>query len=326
VDWGPGKGGQGKGKGEQDGEPQPGDGDEPGKERGDGGNDPSLVDIPLDVWGSMLGEEIELPNLRRLEGESDRMTRVIGRHKQKKTGIPRYDLIARQALKLGISDLVGEKNGNVENVIDEMLKQPVDTFNRGLKRLRTQDWFVKGDRPRVDPDLNVAVYIQLDFSGSMMGWIDTVKKMSADLRALLLTKYKTVKIYFVPFDGKAVVVEELEDMLKMFLGGGTSYGEGFRTVKNHMDEHHPYSDWDRIPLIFGDLMDFPQPQDTQAFDELAALSQFVGVIHTGGWQSPYSEMFQARRQSDEFFGYEILENPESYAPIVFRALFRNPPK
>jgi uncharacterized sporulation protein YeaH/YhbH (DUF444 family) len=327
VDWGPGKpnGGQ-TGPGDQDGEPQPGD--DPSNGRGDDENDPSWVEIPPDIWGQLLGEEIELPNLRRLEGESERMARIVGRHKRQKAGIPRFDLISREALKLGISDIIGESNGNLESVVQELIENPLATYNRGLNRLRSQDWFVKGFRPRIDPDINVAVYIQLDFSGSMGGWIPTVKKIAADLRALLMTKYKTVKIYFVPFDGRAIVVEDLDEMLRMELGGGTSYGRGFKETREHMDKFHPYGNWDRIPVIVGDLIDSPTAQDTEEFETLAGRSQYVGVLRTGtyDWPNGYSAFFEARKATDEYLGYETLATPAEYAPIIFRALFKNPPK
>jgi uncharacterized sporulation protein YeaH/YhbH (DUF444 family) len=326
VDWGPRPQDGQSGPGDQDGEGQPGD--DPAQGRGDESNDPSWVEIPPDIWGQLLGEEIELPNLRRLEGESDRMSRIVGRHLKQKAGIPRFDLISRQALKLGISDIIGESNGNLDSVVQELIENPLATYNRGLNRLRSQDWFVKGFRPRISPDLNVAVYIQLDFSGSMAGWIPTVKKMAADLRALLMTKYKTVKIYFVPFDGRAVVVEDLEEMLRMHLGGGTSYGKGFKETREHMDKFHPYANWDRIPVIIGDLIDSPTAQDTEEFETLAARSQYVGVLKTGeySWPNGYSGFFESRKQTDEYLGYETLATPNDYAPIIFRALFKNPPK
>ncbi len=332
INWGPGKPPQGEGKPDQDGEPaEPRPGEDPADGHGGDPNDPDFVDIPPGIWGRILSEEIELPNTRPLDDDDNRRTKVLGKKARRKAGTARPELISREAFKLGISDLQNESEfDHPDDMLDALTEDPQGTHARGFRLLREQDWWVKGTRYKPNPDIKAVMYIVVDLSGSMSQWFNTVKKMSVDLRALLQAKYPSVEIRYVPFDGDAHVLENVDDLLRIQLAGGTSYGKAFGATHKHMDANFPYSEWDRYVVVQGDLIDFPSEPDLDNFKKMHERAQYTGVLHTGGWdfggEESYSGMFQQKKIDDPFFGYEKIASPGDYAPIIYRDLFKNPPK
>lgn len=331
VHWGEGEDPRGKPKPNEDGEPSDQEeGDEPGgNQNGGEANEPEYVDVPPDIWGRMLAEEIELPNTRPLDDEDNRRTKVLGKKARRKAGIAKPELISREAFKLGIANLQEEAGlDHPDDLLDALTEDPQSVHASGFRLLREQDWWVKGTRYKPNPDIKAVVYVVVDLSGSMSAWFSTVKRMSADLQALLRAKYPQVEMRFVPFDGNAIVLDDVDKLLRISLGGGTSYGQAFKATRDHMDKNFPYVEWDRYVVIQGDLIDSPQGEDWSSFEQMHRRAQYTGVIQTGGWPGwgGYTDKFLELKAQDEFFGFEEVQNPGDYAPIIYRALFKNPPK
>jgi len=331
--------GEGNGSGDDDGD---GDGDQDGDGRdpGEGGNDISYVDIPLDLYAKLLDEYVELPNLRPKEGRTTAKETHLKGEINRRQGIPVTASIARKAFKRGWGDIAAEQQReslkedqavNPDEIKLRKMPHPSQVLRRGLSLLQSSDWVVRNEDVKKTPDINAVIIMCLDMSGSMSGIEDVVKKMFFDLRAILKNKYKRLEFRFIAFDYGATVFDDFHKFLKARLGGGTSYSLAFKKAIE-VQKDFPESKWDRYVITAGDLEDHGDDQAKAYFDEAAKMSSYSAVMRTnsypheeGGWGT-WEPFFLERLQSDPYFGYVDVSPPESYNVSIFRKLFRNDEK
>jgi len=313
IGWGP-KPGQGQGEGEGE---EPG-GTDPSEE----GGEREFEHISLDDYADAMGEEITLPNLRPKPGMDRNKEDEMSGRRTRQTGVAVNRQIARNAFRRGFPTQEEIEEG--ANPYD-----PSGILRRGMGRLRKEtDWVVRDFEVKPSPDLNAVVFFKMDMSGSMDWYKKVAKQIVYDMRAILKRKYKNVTFVFITFNDKAYVFDNEKDFFAFKPNGGTRYATGFRkTLELH--ENYPANKWDRFSVVVGDLDETYGPEEKQSFDELKEASQYIAVVRTHTPPTYWDELanyFKGEAAGDEFVGYLDVIPPESYAPIMFRTLFKNDPK
>jgi uncharacterized sporulation protein YeaH/YhbH (DUF444 family)/spore cortex formation protein SpoVR/YcgB (stage V sporulation) len=301
---------------------------EPGEGKG-GGDDPTYVDIPLDLYHQIIAEELELPNLRPLDGESERMTRVrVG----SQVGDRRPLVVKRTAKRLyalGIAALGLEEEEGAD-VSDR------DVIEAGTHVAGKTDLYTKASRMKPDPDISAHITIIADNSGSMGDELPKLRNMIFNLRMLLKKKYKQIIFTYIAFDGKAHVFEDHEEdkFFKVQLGGGTDYAIGTEKAIE-VQEKFPELQYDRFAFMMGDLYESHSDRVAAATEKLKGQSRFFGVVKFPiGWGAapgqstgPLEDYYADLSRKDEFAGFvEVEPGPDFDVLKVFKTLFKTEDK
>ncbi len=314
----------GNGKGKGNGEP----GDEPGgDDAGQGGMDPSYVDIPFDRYSSILGENIELPNLNPKAGGIRSKSEEPDGEVYNRMGRKVMPTIGKRAYGLGL--YTDEAEDSVDGG-EEDEEDPADIILRGLEIIRPSDIVVESFSKTKEPDINAQVTIAMDLSGSMIPYYAVAKKVIYDLKALLAANYPKLVFRFVVFDSEAHAYEDEDEFFRAKLGGGTNYKAGFEKVLE-VQEEFPIAKWDRFVVAIGDLEDFFDPSElSPTVDQVYDQSSYMGVVKVGryweGFENKLAEFFQQMSSSRDWLGYVDLEDRDNPRIEDFRKLFKNDEK
>jgi sporulation protein YhbH len=235
--FGKNQGGVGSGEGEVGdpvgGQPQEGDG------RGEAGDSPGEhileVDLTLEELAKILGEELELPNIK------PKGKRTIMAEKE------RYSSIRRQG--------------------PESLRHFKRTFVRALRRQIAMGMY-DPDNPRIIPikadkvykswqithvpESNAVIFYMMDVSGSMGDeqkelvrttafWIDT----------WLRSQYRTIESRYITHDAAAREVDQ-ETFYKTRESGGTAISSAYRLCSDLLDQNYSQEDWNIYCFHFSD--------------------------------------------------------------------------
>ncbi|MBY0369321.1 SpoVR family protein [bacterium] len=300
--------------GEEEGEGDPEPGQDPGDQAGEGESDEGYVEIPPELYAKVLGETIELPNLRPKGVHSPEKERMVEGGNQRRDGEAYTARILRQAYRRAMV-----ANRDEETPRRELLRQ-------GIRLLRPSDWHVRDHDEEKRPEINAQVTYVLDGSGSMMGErLRVAKKVAYDLKVLLEQKYPKVVFRYVIFDSAAHVYVDAEEFFSREFGGGTDYATGLRKVVK-VQEDFPRAKWDRYVVGLGDLEDFDIPETISALAKVLEQTEFTAFVKTAraGWTSELEKHMRRLEADDPYFGFHDLDNSLNYSPIIFRRLFKKP--
>jgi sporulation protein YhbH len=267
------RGGVGQGDGDV-GDPVGGDDgqeDGQGKAGQDAGEHVLEVDVTLDELASILGEELELPDIQ------DKGKSKITSAKDRYTGIRR--------------------------VGPESLRHFKRTYREALKRMIAAGTF-KPDRPivvpipddkrfrswktDVEPVANAVIIYMMDVSGSMGDeqkeivriesfWIDTWLK----------AQYKGLESRYIIHDAVAREVDR-DTFFHTRESGGTMISSAYKLCLKMIEEDYPSSEWNIYPFHFSDGDNWSM-DDTLTCVELlkAKLLPQVNMFGYGQVESPY---------------------------------------
>ena len=276
---GQGEGGDGDPEDQDDADEQ--DGDPEDSETGEGGNDPSEVEVPLADWGKALQEEIGLPNMRITQhGESKLFKRKKNGAIKRNWGEVVYRRTVPAALLYPIADSVlNDEEFDFSNIVDALIE--------GIPRIMPADYMVRNHKEVPKPQNKAVVVVVMDFSGSMQG---EAHKMAANLvynfKALMLSEYEDIEFRYVVYDTQAQEFTE-DDVFgsnPKFLGGGTSNVAGYKKAEEVLAEYS-YDEWNKYVLGIGDAGAPDGPETVQVLDRIYPETQSISFVYTnnGYW-------------------------------------------
>lgn len=233
----PQQGGVGQGEG-QPGDPVDGQGQQqPGQ--GEAGSDEGSkeleVELTLEELASILGEELELPNIepkgkKSIQSTTDRYT-SIGT-----TGpdsLRHFKRTYREALKRQIS--LGAYDS----------KNPVIIPIRNDFRYRSAN-------AKVEYENAAVVIYMMDVSGSMGDeQKEIVRTESFWINLWLKSQYKDIEIRYIIHDATAKEVDE-ETFFRTRESGGTLISSAYKLCKEIIDADYDPSEWNIYPFHFSD--------------------------------------------------------------------------
>jgi sporulation protein YhbH len=268
------QGGAGQGDGEP-GDPVGGEqGDEPGdgKQAGQGAGEHIVeVDVTLDELAAILGEELELPDIR------DKGKSKIINAKDRYTGVRRigpeslrhFRRTYREALKRQIS--MGQYSR----------ERPIVVPIPDDKRYRS--W-----KTESEPVANAVIVYMMDVSGSMGDeQKEIVRIESFWIDAWLQRQYKGLESRFIIHDAVAREVDR-ETFFHTRESGGTMISSAYKLCAQLIDDHYPPEEWNIYPFHFSDGDNWSM-DDTLACVELLKqkLLPRVNMFAYGQVESPY---------------------------------------
>lgn len=286
----PGQNGDGEGEESEEGE----QGEEPGEGQSGGPGADSDLEVPLELYGKLLADELELPNLRRTEGESEDTVRVKKGKIKKPNGELLWHHIAMRAYELQLAVL--KKEGKPIDKIN-----PFHAIREGMKYIQPNDYIVRDKIEKPKPDFDAVLVVNVDLTGSMMGdRIKMAKNLVFNLKALLSAQYKNVKIHYVGFDSTAQEYPESK-IWTAWKGGGTAYAPALKEDQKILAKY-PTSRWNHFVLTIGDGETGDGAEYVSILNEMSKHLQYAGLAITtdaGPWAGGYEQFLQ---QVDAFKG------------------------
>lgn len=312
--------GQGQGESEeQEGDPEDGDPEE--SEAGEGGQDPSEVEIPLADWGKALQEELGLPNLRlTLHGESRFM-------KKKKLGTihrDHGDIVYRKTLPAALlypmaDDILNDKDFDFGNIVDKIME--------GITHIGPADYVVRNHKEVPKPHNKAVVVVVMDFSGSMQGAPhQAAANLVYNFKALLMSQYEDIEFRYVVYDTQAREFTEDQVFGKnpQFLGGGTSNIAGFEFAEKVLEEYN-YDEWNKYVLGLGDAGANDGAETVEVMNRMYKESQYMAYVFTdNGWgaDQDYLTAMKGFSESHKWAGYSELKDASQKSVLkVLKELF-----
>ncbi|MDB5037762.1 MAG: hypothetical protein JWQ35_1290 [Bacteriovoracaceae bacterium] len=317
--WGPGDGdgdGSGDREANDDDEDKPQPGDDPAHGQDDSHQDPTEIDVPIDVVSAFLREMIELPRLKPKTGLTDITYDIREGAVRKPAGQPLYSRMFPSVLVLG-------RNSLIRQGIDPDKLDGAEIAREGMKFVQQSHVVVK-DREEVQiPDVNAFVLIAIDLSGSMWGWpIEASKKFMFNLNAALKTKYKNIKFAYTSLDGKGKIYYNEEEFWKAWFGGGTDYSEGFKSAEEELHKYNP-SSWDRYYIPIGDSGTGNPAESIDLLKKILDQIEYTAYIHVNQGYSFGGFQTEAKRVLDAhpYGGYAELDPVPGSDLVALRTLF-----
>lgn len=278
----PNEGGSGDGEGEgedgEDGEPQPG---EPGQKPGQGGGDPTEVEVSFDFWGKLLIQELGLPNLLPVKGQDSETDFIREGYVRKRTGDPAWERM--------IPDLIAKAQA-IRKAKGLPFQLPVVGYptllKEALRLVEENDYIVPDVETEPTPIFNAVVVFVVDMSGSMGGLpLQLAKDFVYNAKSVLKALYPKVEMRFVAADTQAREFQE-EEFFKVNLGGGTEYAPGFQMADDIL-KTYPDSDWNKFVFCLGDAGANDIGETLGVVERLYKVTRYMGF----GWTIPHGEMW-----------------------------------
>lgn len=232
------EGGTGQGQG-QPGDPvdgQPGEG-EPGQgEAGEGeGNKELEVEMDIEELASILGEELELPNIepkgkQKLESTVDKYTSIgtVGPDSLKHLKRTYKEALKRQ-VSMGVYD---PKNPQVIPIRKDFRYRSADS--------------------KIEMENSAVVIYMMDVSGSMgEEQKEIVRTESFWINLWLKSQYKDIEVRYIIHDATAKEVDE-ETFFRTRESGGTLISSAFKLCKEIIEEDYNPNEWNIYPFHFSD--------------------------------------------------------------------------
>lgn len=232
------QGGMGQGDGEagdpvegEEGEGEPGEG-EAGNEAG---SKELEVDLSLDELASILGEELELPNIepkgkKTMESLTEKYTSI---GTQGPDSLKHYKRSYKEALKRQIA--MGQYDP--ENPVVVPIKSDM--------RYRSAD-------AKVEFENSAVVIYMMDVSGSMGDeQKEIVRTESFWINLWLKSQYKDIEIRYIIHDATAKEVEE-ETFFKTRESGGTLISSALKLCREIIQSDYNSAEWNIYPFHFSD--------------------------------------------------------------------------
>jgi uncharacterized sporulation protein YeaH/YhbH (DUF444 family) len=228
--------GVGSGNGEPGdpvGDPQDGDGS---GEAGEGeGQHPLEVEVELEELAKILGEELELPNIKP-RGQAD-----VESRRDKFTGIrntgPESLRHMKRTYKRALGRYISQGNYDPEN--------PIITPIPDDRRYRA--WKVEKK-----PEYSAAIIYMMDVSGSMGAEQKEVVRITAFWLDLWLRhQYKNLETAYIVHDASAKEVDQ-HTFFHLRESGGTKISSAYNLCRDIIDERFGGDEWNIYPFHFSD--------------------------------------------------------------------------
>lgn len=229
-------GGVGQGDGNVGDPIAQGDG-QPGQ--GEAGSEPGShileVDVSLEELARILGEELQLPNIRpkgkkNIISEKDRYSGI------RKTGpdsLRHFKRTYRQALRRQIAA------GDYDNANPVVIPVRED--------MRYRSW-----KETLLPESNAVIMYMMDVSGSMGTEQKELVRITAFwIETWLRSQYKEIDIRYIVHDAAAKEVDQ-ETFYHIREGGGTKISSAYKLCNRLIDERYPAEEWNIYPFHFSD--------------------------------------------------------------------------
>ncbi len=268
------QGGAGQGDGEP-GDPLGGDqGDEAGEghQAGQGAGEHILeVDVTLEELAAILGEELELPDIR------DKGKSKIINAKDRYTGIRRIGPESLRHFRRTFREALKRQIAMGQYQRDRPIVVPIPDD----KRYRS--W-----KTEAEPVANAVIIYMMDVSGSMGDeQKEIVRIESFWIDAWLQRQYKGLESRFIIHDAVAREVDR-ETFFHTRESGGTMISSAYKLCSQLVDDHYPPEEWNIYPFHFSDGDNWSM-DDTLACVELLKqkLLPRVNMFAYGQVESPY---------------------------------------
>jgi len=229
------RGGVGQGDGEP-GDPLPGDPQPGSGEAGEGAGDHVLeVEVSLEELAKILGEELELPDIRpkgRKTVTAD-VSRYTGIRRVGPESLRHFKRTFRRALKREMSmGAFGPDGGVVVPIRDD-------------KRYRA--W-----NPRTLPQSNAVIVYMMDVSGSMGDEQKEIVRIEAFwIDTWIRSQYRHLESRYIVHDAEAKEVDQ-HTFFHLRESGGTKISSAYELCNGLVDRHYPPSEWNIYPFHFSD--------------------------------------------------------------------------
>ncbi len=232
------QGGTGQGDG-QPGDPvqgQPGQG-EPGQ--GEAGQEEGSkeleVEVNLEELASILGEELELPNIQP---------------KGKKS----IDSFVNRYTSIGTTGPDSLKHG--KRTFKESIKRQIATgqYNPDNPKVipTRRDYRFRSSKTKIEQENSAVVIYMMDVSGSMGDeQKEIVRTESFWINLWLKSQYKDIEIRYIIHDATAKEVDE-ETFFKTRESGGTLISSAYKLCKEIIDSDYNPEEWNIYPFHFSD--------------------------------------------------------------------------
>lgn len=245
------KGGVAQGDGEVGdaigpGKPGPGQG-----QAGQGEGDHMMeVDVSIDELAEILGEELELPDIKPKGNKN------ISEERHRYTGIQRS---GPEGLK------------HFKRTYIEALKREITTgtYNPGSPILPQQsDKRYRSRKTIIDPMANAVIIYMMDVSGSMgEEQKDIVRTESFWIDAWLSKQYKGLETRFIIHDSMAKEVNR-ETFFNTRESGGTMISSALKLCKSVIENDYSPEDWNIYPFYFSDGDNWSQDDNNECIEIL----------------------------------------------------------
>ncbi|MCK5072657.1 MAG: DUF444 family protein [Bacteriovoracaceae bacterium] len=230
------QGGTGQGDG-QPGDPIDGNPNEPGQgEAGEGEGKKELeVDLTLEELASILGEELELPNIqpkgkKTMQSETDRYTSI---------GV------------VGPDSLKHFKRTYKEALKRQIVTGTYDTNNPIIIPVR-RDFRYRAAKSHVEYENSAVVIYMMDVSGSMGDeQKEIVRTESFWINLWLRSQYKDIEIRYIIHDATAKEVDEYT-FFRTRESGGTLISSAYKLCRDIIKDDYDPSEWNIYPFHFSD--------------------------------------------------------------------------
>jgi uncharacterized sporulation protein YeaH/YhbH (DUF444 family) len=276
-----GKGGKngepGKGKGKD--KPKPGDPDDPqdpNPGHGNGSGDPTEIDIPLKLYGELLAELLDLPNIRRTKGGEAETQKIRRGSLRKPSGLLKWDetIVAAMSKARAIR--------KVKGLPYDASVPAMDLIREALLLVDPSDHVVAGRMEKELPDYEAVLVVNVDLTGSMFGErIEMAKNLVFNMKAMLAAKYKNVTIRYVGFDSVARELTE-KQIFSQFFGGGTAYASAIKLDKAILEEY-PNEKFNKYIVTIGDGETGDTAEYMKVLGEIKDDLQYAGLAITSQW-------------------------------------------
>ncbi len=193
------------------------------------------VEVSLEEWAQILGEELELPNVQP-KGKKN-----VSSEKVKFTGLSRSGPESLRHIKRTMREAL--KRELKEGTYD--FKKPKLVPIKEDKRFRS--WKVK-----LKPEMNAVIFYVMDISGSMEENKKTFVRLACFWIDLWLKyQYKDIDRRFIVHHDAAKEVDE-NLFFRLTESGGTMPSTAFKIVEDIITNEHPANDWNIYIFYFSD--------------------------------------------------------------------------
>lgn len=286
-----------------------GSGEGQGSERGrageEGSEDVNIDEIPIETYGEMLAEMIELRNLRRTEGGENPLDEDIRTGSEHRSGGNiLWAQTAREAYGKGMA--IARKNGK-----DFRKMTPAEIIRLGMKYVSPENYVVSSRDEEPVPQLDAVIVYVADTSGSMDEEDRRIERlMVANTRALLKVRYPHLKEHFVIYDTNAKEVNE-EEFFTTYLGGGTRAAVAYKLAREILSRY-PQQRFNRFSLLFSDGDDANAGVSVAEGTKLAEMTEYTAYGHVdpkGGDEGRLSEEFKRLSlEEPDKIGFSVLDS------------------
>jgi stage V sporulation protein R len=307
---------QDSGDGEGESSDEDTDSDQSGKgQKGSqsGANDPHYAEVPIEMLGELLAEEIELRNLRpTTDGSFPVMEEIETGFIRSPVGNVHYPRTAQEAYRRGIA---AHRARQLRSQLGRARPPtPLEIMRQGLRQLRDEDIFVRDTELEPTPRVGAVIVWTRDISGSISDQHRAIiTNFIANVRAVLKSRYPFLVEEFVWFNTEAGVFEG-PDAEKKFLtiesSGGTIAKKGVEKAKEILESKYRPESFNRFVVYLTDGDDWSEQSAQETADLIAEYSQQIeqfsyGHVEGGfgGSSSLSAKLLELHKANPEKIGF-----------------------